>query len=136
MVFAFLNNHSLHLVSCQKDSLPLDQSIKQQQKCEELDQICKPNERQYSLFPIQHFDLWQLYKQHVASFWTTEEVNFSYDLQDWNNKLNDDERKFISMILAFFAGCQIVLMLKVNSDLKGRFHTNHVYYTYMCVNTM
>jgi ribonucleoside-diphosphate reductase beta chain len=26
-----------------------------------------------------------------ASFWTAEEIDLSQDLNDWNNKLNDDE---------------------------------------------
>ena len=40
----------------------------------------------------------------MASFWTAEEVDFSKDIDDWNNKLNEDEKYFIKMILAFFAG--------------------------------
>jgi ribonucleoside-diphosphate reductase beta chain len=35
-----------------------------------------------------------------ASFWTAEEIDLSQDLNDWNNKLNDDER-FREHILAF-----------------------------------
>jgi ribonucleoside-diphosphate reductase beta chain len=29
-----------------------------------------------------------------ARFWTAEEIDLSQDLNDWNNKLNDDERYF------------------------------------------
>ena len=43
-----------------------------------------------------------MYKQAVASFWTTEEVDLSRDLPHWLS-LKDDERHFISHILAFFA---------------------------------
>ena len=44
-----------------------------------------------------------MYKKHVASFWTVEEIDFSRDKNDWDNKLNSDERHFLSNILAFFA---------------------------------
>jgi ribonucleotide reductase beta subunit family protein with ferritin-like domain len=43
-----------------------------------------------------------------ASFWTAEEIDLSQDLNDWNNKLNDDERYFVKHILAFAASDGIV----------------------------
>jgi ribonucleotide reductase beta subunit family protein with ferritin-like domain len=33
--------------------------------------------------------------------WTAEEIDLSQDLNDWNNKLNDEEKYFIKHILAF-----------------------------------
>ena len=47
--------------------------------------------------------MWRMYKQHVASFWTAEEIDLSDDLVHWQNKLNDNERHFIKYVLAFFA---------------------------------
>ena len=44
-----------------------------------------------------------MYKRAQASFWTVEEVNLSHDLWDWNHKLTDNERHFLSYVLAFFA---------------------------------
>src|ERR1700733_2944420 len=44
-----------------------------------------------------------MYKKAEASFWTAEEIDLSKDMSDWNSRLNDDERYFISRILAFFA---------------------------------
>jgi ribonucleoside-diphosphate reductase beta chain len=34
-------------------------------------------------------------------FWTAEEINLAQDLTDWNEKLNEDERHYIKMVLAF-----------------------------------
>ena len=62
-------------------------------------------------------DLWHMYKQAVASFWTVEEVDMSQDLDHWQNKLNDEERFFISRILAFFAASDGI----VNENLVQRF---------------
>jgi ribonucleotide reductase beta subunit family protein with ferritin-like domain len=64
----------------------------------------------FSLFPIEHNDLWNMYKQHVASFWTADEIDLSADLTDWHEKLNDNERHFISMVLAFFAGADGIVV--------------------------
>lgn len=38
-----------------------------------------------------------------ASFWTVEEVDLSSDYAHWNERLTDNERHFITMVLAFFA---------------------------------
>ena len=58
-----------------------------------------------------------MYKKAEASFWTAEEVDLSKDLHDWHNRLNDDERYFISHILAFFAASDGI----VNENLVERF---------------
>ncbi|KFX88460.1 hypothetical protein O988_09013 [Pseudogymnoascus sp. VKM F-3808] len=58
-----------------------------------------------------------MYKKAEASFWTAEEIDLSKDLHDWNNRLNDDERYFISHVLAFFAASDGI----VNENLLERF---------------
>ena len=58
-----------------------------------------------------------MYKKAEASFWTAEEIDLSKDQLDWNNKLTDDERYFISHILAFFAASDGI----VNENLVERF---------------
>jgi ribonucleoside-diphosphate reductase subunit M2 len=58
-----------------------------------------------------------MYKKAEASFWTAEEVDLSHDLMDWNNKLNNNERHFISHVLAFFAASDGI----VNENLVERF---------------
>ena len=56
-------------------------------------------------------------KNAEASFWTAEEVDLSPDLHDWQNKLNDNERFFISRVLAFFAASDGI----VNENLAINF---------------
>ena len=56
----------------------------------------------FVLFPIQHHRLWEMYKKHEASFWTTEEIDLGSDRNDWDS-LADGERHFVSNVLAFFA---------------------------------
>ena len=57
----------------------------------------------YVLYPIKYDQIWQQYKNAVATFWTPEEIDLGKDMNDWNS-LNDNERMFIKNILAFFAG--------------------------------
>lgn len=69
-----------------------------------------------AIFPIQNNDLWQFYKKAQSSFWIAEEINLYEDLNDWK-KLNENEKKFISMILAFFAQSDGI----VNINLAEKF---------------
>lgn len=78
--------------------------------------ILKENKNRFVLFPIQHDDIWQMYKQEEASFWTAEEIDLSQDMNDWE-KLNDGERHFISHVLAFFAASDGI----VNENLAQNF---------------
>ncbi|KAF7302830.1 Ribonucleotide reductase small subunit [Mycena kentingensis (nom. inval.)] len=79
--------------------------------------LLKESKRRFVLFPIQYHEIWQMYKKAEASFWTAEEMDLSKDLLDWNEKLNDDERHFISHVLAFFAASDGI----VNENLLERF---------------
>lgn len=64
--------------------------------------LLTPNENRFSLMPIQYQNIWDLYKKHTATYWTTAQIDFSKDIKDWEEKLNDDERSFITHVLAFF----------------------------------
>lgn len=79
--------------------------------------ILTPNPDRFVLFPIQHHDIWRMYKQAEASFWTAEEVDLKTDKDHWETKLNDNERTFISYVLAFFAAADGI----VNENLAQRF---------------
>ena len=65
--------------------------------------ILAANDNRFVLFPIKYDQIWKYYKQAEASFWTAEEVDLSSDMNDWEHKLNKDERHFIKHVLAFFA---------------------------------
>jgi len=62
------------------------------------------------MFPIMDDSIWKMYKKQIDCFWRAEEVDLSKDLSDWNQKLNSDEKHFISMILAFFAASDGIVL--------------------------
>ncbi|KAL1976578.1 hypothetical protein VTN31DRAFT_2860 [Thermomyces dupontii] len=86
-------------------------------ECEAHEPLLQENPHRFVLFPIKYHEIWQMYKKAEASFWTAEEIDLSKDLHDWNNRLNDDERYFISHVLAFFAASDGI----VNENLVERF---------------
>lgn len=79
--------------------------------------ILQDNKDRFVIFPIKHHDIWEWYKKQEACIWTAEEIDLHQDLNDWNNKLNDDERYFIKHILAFFAASDGI----VNENLAENF---------------
>ena len=79
--------------------------------------LCDDN--RFVMFPIKHDDVWDMYKKALESFWRAEEVDLSKDLKDWD-KLNGDEKHFISMILAFFAASDGIVL----ENLGVRFMTD------------
>ena len=78
--------------------------------------ILTESENRFVLFPIQHQDVWEMYKKAEASFWTAEELDLAHDLVDWE-KLSDNERFFIKNVLAFFAASDGI----VNENLLMNF---------------
>ena len=78
--------------------------------------LTSEEEKRYVIFPIKHDDFWGMYKKAESNFWTTEELDLSKDLNDYN-KLSDNEKYFINNILAFFAASDGI----VNENLVERF---------------
>lgn len=70
----------------------------------------------FVLFPIKYNEIWQMYKKAEASFWTAEEIDLATDIGHWE-KLTDDERHFVSHVLAFFAASDGI----VNENLVVNF---------------
>lgn len=75
----------------------------------DVEPLLKPDNSRYVMFPVQDEDIWKMYKKQVDSFWRAEEINLSRDLNDWA-RLSPEEQRFISMILAFFAASDGIVM--------------------------
>jgi ribonucleoside-diphosphate reductase beta chain len=79
--------------------------------------ILQENPNRFVIFPIQHQEIWEMYKNQEACIWTAEEIDLSADIDDWRNKLNDNEKHFIKHVLAFFAASDGI----VNENLAENF---------------
>ena len=98
--------------------------VKTVQELDKEEPILKENGGRFVLFPIQHNDIWEMYKKSEASFWTAEEIDLAQDMSDWENKLNENEQFFIKNVLAFFAASDGI----VNENLAENF-VSEVQYT-------
>lgn len=79
--------------------------------------LLRENPNRFVVFPIKYHDIWAFYKKAEASFWTAEEIDLSKDIAHWD-KLKDDERHFISHVLAFFAASDGI----VNENLVSAYY--------------
>jgi ribonucleoside-diphosphate reductase beta chain len=77
----------------------------------QIEPILQENKNRFVIFPIKHHDIWDFINQWRLVL-TAEEIDLSQDLNDWNNKLNDDERYFVKHILLF---------LQLQTDRKRKF---------------
>ena len=81
-----------------------------------IEPFLQEDDNRYVMFPIKDNDIWEMYKKQEDLFWRAQEVDLSKDLKDWES-LNDNERYFISMILAFFAASDGIVL----ENLGARF---------------
>jgi ribonucleotide reductase beta subunit family protein with ferritin-like domain len=77
------------------------------------------DDNRFVMFPLKDEDIWKMYKKQISCFWTAEEIDLSKDLNSWKT-LNEDEKHFIGMILAFFAASDGIVL----ENLAGRFMTD------------
>jgi ribonucleoside-diphosphate reductase beta chain len=89
----------------------------------------------FVVFPIQHADLWAKYKQHMAVFWTPEEIDLSKDTAHWE-KLSDQERHFIKHILGFFAGSDGIVMENLATRFMREVQWPEAKFFYSCQNLL
>lgn len=56
-----------------------------------------------TLRPMKYPVFYEMYKSAIKNTWTVDEVDFSTDIIDLREKLNDSERHLIKRLVAFFA---------------------------------
>lgn len=84
-----------------------------------LEPLLSSNDKRFVMFPIQDEKIWAMYKKQIDCFWRPEEIDLTKDLAHWE-ALNKEEQFFISMILAFFAASDGIVL----ENLAMRFMTD------------
>jgi len=74
-----------------------------------IEPLLTPDDNRFVMFPIQHQDVFDMYKKQIDCFWRAEEIDLSKDMNHWDT-LHEDEKFFISMILAFFAASDGIVL--------------------------
>ena len=74
-----------------------------------IEPLLAPDDNRFVMFPIIYKDIWDMYQKQIDCFWRPEEIDLSKDLSHWDG-LNKDEQMFMSMILAFFAASDGIVL--------------------------
>ena len=108
-----------------------------QEYLEEAEPMLLPTMNRFTVFPIEHENLWALYKKAQMSNWTAEEVDVSADMEDWKS-LTDNEKHFIKYILAFFAGSDGIVFENINNNFADEVQLTEArsFYAYQVHNEM
>tara|TARA_B100000287_G_C20615148_1_gene773700 strand:- start:176 stop:1339 length:1164 start_codon:yes stop_codon:yes gene_type:complete len=85
---------------------------------EDAEPMLLPTLDRFTVFPIEHENLWAMYKKAQMSNWTAEEIDFSKDMDDWVN-MSENEQHFIKYILAFFAGSDGIVFENLNDNFAS-----------------
>ena len=84
----------------------------------QVEPLLTEDESRYVMFPIQDQSIWQMYKKQVDCFWRAEEIDLSKDMAHWES-LQKEEKYFISMILAFFAASDGIVLENLAARFMG-----------------
>lgn len=84
-----------------------------------IEPLLVPDDNRFVMFPIKDDSIWKMYKKQVDCFWRAEEIDLSKDQKDWES-LQEEEKYFVSMILAFFAASDGIVL----ENLALRFMTD------------
>uniref|UniRef100_A0A6C0B0W0 Uncharacterized protein n=1 Tax=viral metagenome TaxID=1070528 RepID=A0A6C0B0W0_9ZZZZ len=83
-----------------------------------LEPLLAPDDNRFVMFPIQDQEIWKMYKKQVDCFWRAEEIDLSKDMNHWES-LEKDEKYFISMVLAFFAASDGIVLENLAARFMG-----------------
>jgi len=93
-------------------------SVSSSEQPASLSPLLNESKDRYVMFPIKDNDIWKMYKKQVECFWRAEEIDLSHDMKDWSN-LSEDEKHFITMILAFFAASDGIVLENLAARFMG-----------------
>lgn len=75
--------------------------------------------QRYVLFPLEHHNIWDAYKNQEASFWTAEEMDLAEDIKHFKDKLTSGERLLLMRVLGFFASSDTIVAQNIDTNFIG-----------------
>ena len=80
--------------------------------------LLTPDDNRFVMFPIKDDEIWNMYKKQQDLFWVSNEIDLSKDTPHWE-ALTGDEKHFLSMILAFFAASDGIVLENLGTRFMG-----------------
>ena len=89
--------------------------------------ITMPN--RYTFFPIHFQEIFDFAMKQEEKFWRSTELDFVEDIKHWAT-LTEDEKHFVSHVLAFFAGSDGIVLENLVSRFCKEIQIPEVNYFY------
>lgn len=83
----------------------------------QIEPILSCTSERYTVFPIKYKNIWEMYKLQIQLNWSVEEVVLYKDIEDWENKLDDNDRTFLMHVLAFFSAADGIVNANIKQNL-------------------
>ena len=81
------------------------------------------NNLRFVMFPIKYHEIWAAYKKLEASFWTSEEIELSKDVEDLGSKFNAEQKETLGRLLAMLTVSEQIiknqLIMKFSAELQN-----------------
>ena len=91
-----------------------------------MDPLINSSTDRFTMLPGRDVEIWNMYKKQQSSLWRAEEIDMGDDMAHWQHKLSDNERFFISIILAFFASSDGIVLENLAMRFMGDVQTAEV----------
>lgn len=104
--------------------------------------IMRENDREFTLIPIKHHDIWELVNKQKEMIWHENKIQYSKDVLSWTTECDEKTRNYIKVILSFFATADAIVMKNVSDfrsliqipEIKGFYVTQeHMEFTHSLV---
>lgn len=98
--------------------------------------VTTPNPHRHVLRPIVHHDIYRLYSDTIQQFWVPDEIDLSQDVKDWHTQLTPPMRFMLSMVFAFFAIADGIVMenVSINFMEEVQLTESRFFYAYQAAN--
>lgn len=71
----------------------------------------------YTTYPIKYKTVWDNYQIQQKNNWVVQEIDFSKDVKDWEDKLSNNDRYFLMHVLAMFASFDGIVNVNIKQNL-------------------
>ena len=116
----------------QKTTLDLPTKFREMEISGEIQESMCVEENAYDRFVLneknesKYADMYMMFKKQTGLFWVPEEIDMTQDVIDWDTKVNDNERKFITHVLAFFASLDQMVMENIGVNFGDEIKINQI----------
>jgi ribonucleoside-diphosphate reductase subunit M2 len=76
------------------------------------------NYSRFSLYPLKYPVLYEYFNKQAHAFWVKEDIDLHTDLIEWREKLTENDKRFLTHILSFFAQADGIVLKNLQKNFS------------------